>query len=412
MIKKILHTSDWHIGRRLKNKERHEEFKEFFLWLENLIKSENIDTLLVAGDIFDNTTPCAKAQDIYYSFLSRVAKSTCRHVIIISGNHDSPAFLNAPKDLLKLFKIHVIGGACENPADEVVTLCDDLGEPELIVCAVPYLRERDVMTLKNNDSDNIENSLTTGIKNHYEKVFAEALKIRGASKIPVIAMGHLFARGGKVNDGDGVRSLYVGTAVEVGADIFPDFLSYTALGHLHSPQKISRDNIRYSGSPLIMDFGEISSRKKAVNILEFDAGALLTGENLIRVKEIPVPVFQRLERIKGDFDEIFSGLTSLGRENKSIWLDITYTGEETVGDLHEKIGDFLKKFPLLEVLSLRDESERTNEIFNFESSRNLENFTPLEMFEICLEQKKIPADQQKIFMSMYREILQELGVRS
>ena len=405
MIKKILHTSDWHIGRRLKNRERHEEFKKFFAWLENLIKSENIDALLVAGDIFDNTTPGNKAQDIYYSFLSCIAKSSCRHVVIISGNHDSPAFLDAPKDLLKLFKIHVIGGACEKSADEVITLYDDLGEPELIVCAVPYLRERDVITLKNNDGDNIENSLIKGIKNHYEKVFAEALKLKSKnSNIPVIAMGHLFARGGKVNDGDGVRSLYVGTAVEIGADIFPDFLTYTALGHLHSPQKISRDNIRYSGSPLIMDFGEISSRKKAVNILELD------GENLIDIKEIHVPVFQRLERIKGDFNEISSGLNSLGRENESIWLDITYTGKETAGDLQEKISESLKKFPLLEVLSLRDESRRANENFDDDDFENLENFTPLEMFEICLDKNKTPDSQREVFITMYEEILQNLEI--
>ena len=401
MIKKFLHTSDWHIGRRLKNKERYDEFEKFFAWLEDLIKSENIDALLVAGDIFDNTTPGAKAQDIYYSFLSRVAKSSCRHVIIISGNHDSPAFLDAPKDLLKLFKIHVVGQTRENPADEVITLNDDLGQLELIVCAVPYLRERDVRTLSaSDDVDKIENSLITGIKNHYEKVFAEAAKLKlQNSNVPVIAMGHLFARGGKVNDGDGVRSLYVGTAVEVGADIFPNFLTYTALGHLHSPQKISRDDIRYSGSPLVMDFGEVSPRKKAVNIVELD------GENLIGVKEIIVPVFQRLERIKGNFDEIFSELEALGLEKESIWLDITYTGKETAGGLQEKISEFLKKFPLLEVLSLRDESKRTNENLNFESLKNLENFTPLEMFEICLEKNKIPADQQKIFIAMYREIL-------
>ena len=104
MIKKILHTSDWHLGRKLKGKERHEEFIKFFAWLEDVIKSENIETLLVAGDVFDTSTPGIKAQDIYYSFLSRIAGSSCRHVVIISGNHDSPAFLDAPKDLLELFK--------------------------------------------------------------------------------------------------------------------------------------------------------------------------------------------------------------------------------------------------------------------------------------------------------------------
>ena len=402
MIKKILHTSDWHIGRRLKNKERYEEFRKFFAWLEDVIKSENIDALLAAGDIFDSTTPSTKAQDIYYSFLGRIAESNCRHVIIISGNHDSPALLDAPKDLLKLFKIHVIGQTRENTADEVLTLNDAGGKPELIVCAVPYLRDGDVRTMTADDPESLENSLITGIKNHYEKVFVEAEKLKSQNPdVPVIAMGHLFAKGGKINDGDGVRALYVGTAVEVGTDIFPEFLTYTALGHLHSPQKISRSNIRYSGAPLVMDFGE-AGQKKAVNVLEFDDGKLTD------IKEIPVPVFQRIERVKGDIDEIFAGLDSFASLGESVWLDITYSGSEAVGGLHEKIEEHVKNFPLLEVLSIRDESRKQVETFDYENSGGIENFTPLEMFELCMEKNKIPEKQRKTFISMYSEILTEI----
>ncbi len=399
MIKKILHTSDWHIGRRLKNHERYDEFKKFFAWLEEIIKSENVDALLVAGDIFDNTTPSARAQDIYYSFLGKIARTNCRHVVIISGNHDSPAFIDAPKDLLKLFKIHVVGSACENPEDEVKTFYDDDGQAELIVCAVPYLRDRDVRTLKAcDDVDSVENSLLRGIKNHYEKVFAHASKIRGASKIPVIGMGHLFARGGKVTEGDGVRSLYVGTAVEVGSDLFPDFLTYTALGHLHSPQKISRENIRYSGSPLSMGFGE-AGQKKAVYVVELD------GEKLTGLKEISVPTFQRLERIEGDINKIFAELARYAFQRESIWLDITYTGSEALGDLQEKIDNFLKDFPLIEVLSIRDESRKAEENVSENISKNLEEIKPLEMLEFCFEKNNTPDCQREIFIPMYQEIL-------
>lgn len=403
MIKKILHTSDWHIGRRLKNHDRYDEFMKFFAWLEGIIQSENIETLLVAGDIFDNTTPSARAQDIYYSFLGKIARSSCRHIVIISGNHDSPAFIDAPKDLLKIFKIDVIGSACENPEDEVITLYDDDGQPELIICAVPYLRDRDVRTFKAADEViDIENSLLTGIKNHYERVFAHALKIRGSSKAPIIAMGHLFARGGKVTDGDGVRSLYVGNAVEVGSDLFPEFLTYTALGHLHSPQKISRENIRYSGAPLAMGFGE-AGQKKAVCVIELD------GENLTDVKEIPVPVFQRLERIEGDIEKIFASLTNYALQYEPIWLDITYTGDEEQGDLQEKIDNFLKDFPLLEILSIRDESKKPGGSVSENISKSLEEIKPLEMLEICFEKNNTPNGQREIFVPMYQEILMSLA---
>ena len=403
MIRKVLHTSDWHIGRRLKNHERYDEFKKFFAWLEGVIKSEEVEALLVAGDVFDNTTPSAKAQDIYYSFLGNVARSSCRHIVIISGNHDSPAFLDAPKDLLKLFKIHIVGQACEDPSDEVIILRDETGEPELVVCAVPYLRDRDVRTFRAGDDANAaEASLLSGIRDHYERVFACASEAAAGRDVPVMAMGHLFARGGRVVEGDGVRSLYVGTAVEVGSDLFPDFLTYTALGHLHSPQVISRKNVRYSGSPLAMGFGE-AGQGKAVCVLELD------GAKLTDVKEISVPTFQRLERIEGNMSEIFRSLEFFAGQHESIWLDITYTGEEAPGALQDKIDEYVKNFPQLEVLSLRDETKRTGYAADVASYKSLDEVKPLEMLHILFEHYQIPESQQAIFIPMYHEILREAG---
>ena len=276
---RILHTSDWHIGRRLKDHDRLDEFKEFFSWLQDIIASENIDVLLVAGDIFDNTTPSVNAQNVYYSFLSNIAKSSCRHTVIISGNHDSPAFIDAPSELLKLSRIHVIGQACENPEDEVITLYDDSGQPEIIVCAVPYLRDRDVRTITEDPEDSGQ-ALSAGIREHYAGVFARAVSC--SNGVPIIAMGHMFVKGGRTRPDEGVRSLYVGTAPEIGADIFPDNVIYTALGHLHSPQHIGRQNIRYSGSPIPMTFGE-AGQKKSIYILELEGGQLEA------VRDIDVP---------------------------------------------------------------------------------------------------------------------------
>ncbi|OQX43688.1 MAG: exonuclease sbcCD subunit D, partial [Candidatus Sedimenticola endophacoides] len=141
---KILHTSDWHLGRTLCGRRRHEEFAAFLEWLAGIIEAHAIDALLVAGDLFDTSTPGNPAQALYYRFLCRVAASPCRHVVVVAGNHDSPAFLEAPRELLKALDVHVVGAACEDPADEVLVLHDAAGAPELIVCAVPYLRERDI----------------------------------------------------------------------------------------------------------------------------------------------------------------------------------------------------------------------------------------------------------------------------
>lgn len=401
MIRRILHTSDWHLGRRLKEHDRSDEFKQFFSWLENIISEQNIDTLLVAGDIFDNTTPSVQAQNMYYSFLSTLADSPCRHVVIISGNHDSPTFLDAPSKLLKHNHIHVIGQARPNPADEVVVLRDEANNPELIVCAVPYLRDRDVRTARINDTfEDIERAIKSGITQHYAEVFAAARNQQADSNVPVVAMGHMFLEKGKTQDDEGVRALYVGTAVKIGSEIFPEDLAYTALGHLHSPQSIERENIRYSGSPIPMTFGEAEGVRKSVSIVELD------GQNFAGVREIQIPVFQKLQRVRGSMQEIYSQLDTLGRKNESIWLEITLTGNESVPNLQENVNSYVQYFSGLQVLSIRNEViiEGTTTIPDVP----LEDITPQKMFERLLDSKGIDEANRVVYRKMYGEILHNI----
>ena len=130
---KVLHTSDWHIGRTLYGRKRYDEFTSFLVWLVETIQQNEVDMLLVAGDVFDSSTPSNRAQEIYYRFLCRVAASSCRHVVVVGGNHDSPSFLNAPKELLKALDVHVVGSSTESPEDEVLVLRnkDDIPESML-----------------------------------------------------------------------------------------------------------------------------------------------------------------------------------------------------------------------------------------------------------------------------------------
>ncbi|MDD2999240.1 MAG: exonuclease subunit SbcD, partial [Candidatus Riflebacteria bacterium] len=113
---KILHTSDWHIGRVLHARKRYDEFEAFFKWLFETIEAQKVDALLIAGDVFDTSMPTNRAQQLYYRFLCRVAGSCCRHVVVVGGNHDSSSFLDAPKELLKGLNVHVVGAASGCPA--------------------------------------------------------------------------------------------------------------------------------------------------------------------------------------------------------------------------------------------------------------------------------------------------------
>lgn len=172
---KILHTSDWHLGRALYGRKRYEEYKNFLSWLVETIQENSIDALLVVGDVFDTSAPSNRAQELYYHFLCRVAASSCRHVVCIAGNHGSPSFLNTLKELLKALNIHVVGSgsSSEFPEDEVPVFSNEQGIPELIVCAVPYLRDRDIRVAKAGESvDDKERKIIDGILTHYAAVAA------------------------------------------------------------------------------------------------------------------------------------------------------------------------------------------------------------------------------------------------
>ncbi|WP_227681344.1 exonuclease SbcCD subunit D C-terminal domain-containing protein [Psychrobacter sp. SCQQ22] len=274
----ILHTSDWHLGRRLYGRMRYEEFEAFLSWLEETISTQKVDVLVVAGDIFDTMTPSNRAQALYFEFLGRVSKSCCQHVVIVAGNHDSPTFLDAPSQVLKFLNVHVIGTACDDLNNEVLVLGDVDGTPHCIIAAVPYLRDRDVRSSSAGESaDSKDANVIKGIRAHYDEVASIAKSkqfelIEAHNRhIPIIATGHLFAAGGTTTDDDGVRELYVGSLGKISADMFDESFDYVALGHLHVPQRVGGcEHIRYSGSPIAMGFGE-AKQQKQVLLVKFGA---------------------------------------------------------------------------------------------------------------------------------------------
>ena len=272
---KILHTSDWHLGRSLYGQNRHAEFAAFLDWLMQTLQQERVDVLMIAGDVFDTITPNHAAQELYYRFLAQVsAYCLCRHIIIIGGNHDSASFLNAPKALLFALNVHVIGAATQPIDKEVLVLKNSQGEAAAIVCAVPYLRDRDVRVSVDGESSQDKSlALVNGIKAHYRQTLDLAQQKQQAlgSDVPIIAMGHLFSQGGMTLDADGVRELYVGSLAHIGADCFDGF-DYVALGHIHTRFASPTQRVQYSGSPVAFNVKEAKRKEeKGVYILELDA---------------------------------------------------------------------------------------------------------------------------------------------
>lgn len=400
---RVLHTSDWHIGRTLYGRKRYEEFEAFLTWLAETIQQNEIDALLVAGDVFDTSAPSNRAQELYYRFLCRVAASSCRHVVVVAGNHDSPSFLNAPKELLKALDVHVVGSSTESLEDEVLVLRNEQDAPELIVCAVPYLRDRDIRVAEAGESvEDKERKLIDGIRTHYAAVAALAEQKREelGVDIPIVGTGHLFTAGGQTVDGDGVRELYVGTLAHVTAGIFPANFDYLALGHLHVPQKVNgSETIRYSGSPLPMGFGE-AKQQKSVCQVEFHSTSA-------SVQLVDVPMFQKLERVKGDWDGISNRILELSATDSQGWLEVIYDGIEVIGDLRERLEAAISGTQM-EILRIKNTRIIDRVLGQIHEEETLDDLNVNDVFERCLAVHEVPEDQRPELLRAYQETVSSL----
>lgn len=400
---KLLHTSDWHIGRTLYGRRRYEEFQSFLAWLARQIREREIDVLVVAGDIFDTSAPSNRAQALYYRFLCEIAASNCRHVVVVAGNHDSPSFLNAPRELLRVLDVHVVGNACDSVEDEVLVLRDQRGDPELIVCAVPYLRDRDIRVAEAGESiEDKENKLLQGIRDHYCAVGQHAEQLRGAFAvdIPIVGTGHLFTAGGQTIDGDGVRELYVGSLAHVKASVFPQCFDYVALGHLHVPQSVGgAEHIRYSGSPVAMGFGEATQRKSICEVV-FHA-------SLPSLTLVDVPVFQKLERVQGDWEAICSRIETLAAEPAPIWLEVVYEGEEVIGDLRDRLEEAVAG-SAVEILRIKNTRVVNRVLDQIDDEETLDDLNTDDVFERCLTQHGVPEAQRAELRQTYGETMASL----
>lgn len=371
---KILHTADWHLGKRLEQYERTEEHQDYLDWLITTLDEQCIDILIIAGDVFDSGSPSNTALEQYYSFLRKVKDTCCREVIIIGGNHDSISTLNAPKVLLKYFNVHIIGGVPDDFTEQIIPIKNDNGEIELVVCAVPFLRDKDIrLSVAGETSDEREARIKQGIYDHYNQFVSHIQEYKKAG-IPVLATGHLFAAGSSTSDSE--KEIHVGNLGQVSGDLFPREFDYIALGHIHRPQMVNKlSHIRYSGSPIPLSFSE-SDNKKQVIILEFVKGELKT------IQEYEVPGTRKLIRLKGDLDTIKTKLEKL-KDPKYIypaWIEIQLETDVFVHDLEEQLSGLKQDF--MELFFIRQIKIRPAETLELHTDESMElaDLTPKEVF--------------------------------
>jgi DNA repair protein SbcD/Mre11 len=344
---KVLHTANWHLGKKLEQSERTDEHNQFLNWLIEKLSSECIDVLIVAGDIFDTGSPSNIAFEQYYRFLRQVKNTCCREVIIIGGNHDSISTLNAPKELLKYFNVHIVGGVPNEFVEQIIPVKDKDGKVELVVCAVPFLRDRDVrLSISGETSTDREARIKQGIGDHYNN-FKEHIQQYKLDGVPVIATGHLFAAGSSASESE--KEIHVGNLGQVGGDQFPVEFDYVALGHIHRPQIVNKMNhIRYSGAPVPLSFSE-TDHTKLVVILEFEEGKLL------EIQELEVPCCRKLVRIKGDVKTVQNKLLLLEDEGLAYpaWVELQIETEQYDHELEDKLYKLIGSKKFIERLFIR-----------------------------------------------------------
>lgn len=392
---RILHSSDWHLGHQLMNHDRKEEHQAFLKWLIDIIDEQKVDILLLSGDVFDSCVPPNYAQQMYFDFLSDIQTSYCKNVIITGGNHDSISHLEAPKKILKQYNIHVIGGITQNPDDLVIKI-EKNDKLSAIICAVPYLREKDVRISRAGENYEEKHlSYKNGLIQYFNNIYNQAKEISRDENVPIIGMGHLFITGSETSEGE--RDLFVGGLGEMQIKDFPDF-SYIALGHLHKAQKVGGcDTIRYSGSPIPLSFSEAKNQKQIV---------LLDIDNHFKIQNIPIPIFQTLKTIKGKFDFIINSLMEYPNENnneKSVWVEIEIDGPRS--DFHQSKIEEVISDKSVEILAVKYKKYkyRSSDDENIE----IQEFTPKRLFNEYLNQEHIElSDKEKIDLNhAFNEIL-------
>lgn len=368
---RILHTSDWHLGKRLFKLDRSREHELFLDWLLDVLKKEEINILLIAGDIFDTPTPPHQSLETFYNFLHRVSIETNTETYIIAGNHDSGLLLEAPARLLQFHRVKVWGKLSTNPSDHWI----QVGNIDL--CAIPFFRSYELLPQGEGDA-------LTALRTYLTK----------PKERPQLLMLHHLA--GMYEAAGSEQVIGLSGVDSIPSDIIKSF-DYVALGHIHKPQRIANQSY-YSGSPIPLRFSETLG--KSVVIVDEKEGVLTPSL-------LPIPTFRNLFIVKTDENNYVQDLKKLQGATElkpmaevQIQLTSPRTGliDEIKAILEEKGIELLSYLPLYQT---GEKIERRSE--------KLFELTPLELFQEFYatkypEAKEIPEDLKEDFKALLDKV--------
>ena len=304
---KLLHTADWHLGKTLEGRSRLPEQREFLEELQNIADEENVDAILMAGDVFDTVNPPAAAETLFYDAAVKLTSRGERPLIIISGNHDNPERLSAARPLAHTSGITIIGFPTTEPVDVTVRNGQNLS-----IAALPYPSESRLNECLTEGQE--EDALQLAYDDRVKKLFSD-LAEDGREDAVHIAMSHIYVAGSRESDSE--RPIQVGGAYTVSANSLPEQAQYVALGHLHRPQTITKGSAlaRYSGSPLAYSFSE-ANQAKSVTIIDVEP------KGLAHIREIPLQSGKPLVRwiAEKGIEQVYTWLEE--GKDQDAWIDL------------------------------------------------------------------------------------------
>jgi len=337
---RILHTSDWHLGLELGGHDRLWEQAQFLDWLLETCRKRSIDALLVAGDVYDSANPSLAAQKLFHGFLARFHQEMPgSQLVVVAGNHDSGARLELPRPFgLALGDIHLAGTLrSDDPGlldKHLIRLTDRAQSPAAWVLAVPFLRA-EALQCRITGEESVEQAYLQSVAALHETLRAQA-QARDP-ELPVITMGHLTLAG---SDRAGSERILIGGVESVPVSTLATGSDYVALGHIHRAQTVGSEHVRYSGSPLPIDFDERSYRHQ-VCVVELDGpGQPVRIESVaiprpvpfLRFGEPPCP-WSELEGLVEAYD--WTPWQELPREQHP-FVDLQILADSPVPDLRER----------------------------------------------------------------------------
>lgn len=406
MTVRFFHTSDWHLGQFFYNHSRQYEHEQFLAWLLKQIQQKQPHALLIAGDIFDVINPASAAQKQLYQFLADAHDiAPNMQTLMIAGNHDSGYRIEQVEPLLEKYNARTVGVIHKNAEGHIyldrllVPIYDEHKKIVAWCLTLPFLRPAEI-TGFNEQTASSQNAIAY----LHQQLIAEAKKRKTADQA-LILMSHAHMQGGETSDSE--RPIIIGNEEALSTALFDDAIDYVALGHLHKPQKVGQEHIRYSGSPIPLSFSEINYKHQ---IVEVTIDPTQTDESRLQFEAAAIPRSVQLHKIKGELNDVFTQLKALPHgEIDNIdhreYVDIEYhTAVPPQPNLRQQFEDALPKgrYRLVRISRQYLASEKSGD----ENTQiSLEPPTPAKLFQQIWEKQGYSNDDQvlKDFLCLVQE---------